>query len=82
MENFKITKTVEVETFISLKDIARQLSCDWNFEQANFINTFARELNEACGKDIGVHIHDIASELDEDGVNFIKELIGFVELNK
>ncbi len=79
MENFKVTKTVEVETFVSLKDIAKQLSCDWNTEQACFINTFASKLNEACGGDIDIQVCDIASELDENGVNFIKKLMAFIK---
>lgn len=73
-----------MKTTINIKHFAQSLSHSDNVNQAEFINTFAKELKIIC-KDLslsGTQPCSITESLDSNGVDLIKSLHEFILLRE
>ena len=74
----------DVEAIINISVLAKALAHSDDGSQAEFINTFARELKVCC-KDLslsGIQPCYISDNLDSNGVDFIKSLFEFIKLRE
>jgi len=73
-----------MEIKIEIKEFAKKLAGSDDFDQAELINEFSRELKVCC-KDVTLDRMqpcNISDKLDSNGVDLIKSLYAFIKLRE